>query len=522
MIRCKSKIIPRASGATTDIDNQALTINYEYDGAGNLKKDTSEALNVTWSPYGKVLEAKRFRTAVPAVNISTQYGYDPMQNRVLKLYINGTDSTKTYYIRDAQGNTMAVYTRRKDTLVWAEQHLYGSSRLGTWEPNQRLTPSVDTTKKWHLLEGQKRYELTNHLGNVLVTINDRRQGVTFNATTKVYAYYEAVTIQATDYYPFGLEMPGRTFQAPNTSAYRFGFNDKENDRNGSWSGTQLVQDYGMRLYNPAIARFLSIDPITADYPELTPYQFASNTPIVGVDLDGLETSTTVEKQQAKNAPLLLPTPAPPVSPTPPPQPPRVNPPVPIGDLILKGLSYIGKGGLMTVAFVFAPPFDQMKTRSEFPPSYYSNIKLNPTTDPYQLTREKKADKYSKKKLDNEGDDEQPHILYKLVAKNDGIYPCPSCPPSEGGSIYLKKGETWKYGVTGKGSVEERYKGSKLPTGEIPLDIFRPIKIASGSESRMKIAEKRKTVGYYNNIENLDRENKTGLRLYRPPGQVRDK
>ena len=36
------------------------------------------------------------------------------------------------------------------------------------------------------------------------------------------------------------------------------------------------------------SRFLSVDPIGREYPELTPYQFASNTPIVAVDLDGLE------------------------------------------------------------------------------------------------------------------------------------------------------------------------------------------------------------------------------------------
>jgi len=34
-----------------------------------------------------------------------------------------------------------------------------------------------------------------------------------------------------------------------------------------------------------------VDPITASYPELTPYQFASNRPIDGIDLDGLEYKT---------------------------------------------------------------------------------------------------------------------------------------------------------------------------------------------------------------------------------------
>lgn len=40
--------------------------------------------------------------------------------------------------------------------------------------------------------------------------------------------------------------------------------------------------------DPRIARFLSVDPLTKEYPMLTPYQFASNTPIWAIDLDGLE------------------------------------------------------------------------------------------------------------------------------------------------------------------------------------------------------------------------------------------
>ncbi len=43
-----------------------------------------------------------------------------------------------------------------------------------------------------------------------------------------------------------------------------------------------------------MARFLSVDPITSQYPELTPYQFASNTPIMAIDLDGLEKEEVVQ------------------------------------------------------------------------------------------------------------------------------------------------------------------------------------------------------------------------------------
>jgi RHS repeat-associated protein len=66
------------------------------------------------------------------------------------------------------------------------------------------------------------------------------------------------------------------------SVYLFGFNGKETDKETD------LQDYGMRIYNPSLGRFLSTDPLSKDYPELTPYQFASNRPINSIDIDGLE------------------------------------------------------------------------------------------------------------------------------------------------------------------------------------------------------------------------------------------
>lgn len=53
-------------------------------------------------------------------------------------------------------------------------------------------------------------------------------------------------------------------------------------------GGGSTYDYGFRIYNPQIAKFLSLDPLTASYPWYTPYQFAGNKPIAFIDLDGLE------------------------------------------------------------------------------------------------------------------------------------------------------------------------------------------------------------------------------------------
>lgn len=52
------------------------------------------------------------------------------------------------------------------------------------------------------------------------------------------------------------------------------------------SGTSY--DYGFRIYDPRVARFLSIDPLFQSYPFYTPYQFAGNNPVKFIDLDGLE------------------------------------------------------------------------------------------------------------------------------------------------------------------------------------------------------------------------------------------
>ncbi len=130
--------------------------------------------------------------------------------------------------------------------------------------------------------GKKMYELSNHLGNVLTTVSEIKLTADGN-TDGVVDSYAAVITSAQDYYPFGSLEPDRTFSSDN---YRFGFNGKENDNEVKGTGNQ--QDYGMRIYDPRIARFLSVDPISKKYPELTPYQFASNSPIVMIDVDGLE------------------------------------------------------------------------------------------------------------------------------------------------------------------------------------------------------------------------------------------
>jgi RHS repeat-associated protein len=155
---------------------------------------------------------------------------------------------------------------------------------------QKLQMS-DTLRIFEEFVGAKNYELSNHLGNVLATISDK---TIFNTD-----HYNGIVYSAQLYYPFGWEIPTLSYSA---KKYRFGFNGKEDDR--EWH----AQDYGFRLYTPREGRFIGVDPITAEYPELTPYQFASNTPIAAVDLDGLEAAiqTSIENYHMRIGALPFP------------------------------------------------------------------------------------------------------------------------------------------------------------------------------------------------------------------------
>jgi RHS repeat-associated protein len=153
-----------------------------------------------------------------------------------------------------------------------------------WLPDSLPTSPpivVDSTAiQDSLMIGSRTYELTNHLGNVLSTISDKKIG---NDSSGTVNYYIAEVLSQNDYYPGGMLEPERQYSL---GGYRYGFNGKENDNEVKGEGNQ--QDYGMRIYDPRLGRFLSVDPLLKDFPFYTPYHFAGNSPLKNVDLAGGE------------------------------------------------------------------------------------------------------------------------------------------------------------------------------------------------------------------------------------------
>src|SRR5690625_7587592 len=59
--------------------------------------------------------------------------------------------------------------------------------------------------------------------------------------------------------------------------YRFGFNGQEKVNEIAGMGNHL--DFGARIYDSRVSRFLSVDPLADIQPDKTPYHFVSNNPI---------------------------------------------------------------------------------------------------------------------------------------------------------------------------------------------------------------------------------------------------
>jgi RHS repeat-associated protein len=179
-------------------------------------------------------------------------------------------------------------------MLYKQKHIYGSSRVGMdVAEKDMITPAI-TEQSFYRESGKKQYELSNHLGNVLTVITDKKQAVESTTTTGTVDYFVVEILTASDYSPFGVLLQNREF----TSAkYRYGFNGQERDDEVKGEGNNY--DYGERQYDPRVARFLTIDGLADDYPWYTPYQFAGNKPIWAIDLDGLE-EFFVNRYDSKN------------------------------------------------------------------------------------------------------------------------------------------------------------------------------------------------------------------------------
>jgi hypothetical protein len=261
-----------ADGSISDTSGELKgTTSYGYDAIGNLISDSKEGITgIDWTVYGKIGQINKTDSAEKIV-----YSYDPTGNRVSKT----SNEVTTWYVRDAQGNSLAVYDNKSGGVNWREQQLYGSSRLGMWRPNFNL--ATDSIRfKWNST-GLKFFELNNHLGNVMSVISDNRTGSAGD--------YTPVVINAQDYYAFGSVMPGREYALDTTSAYRYGFNGQEKSDEISGEGNHTTAEFWE--YDTRLGRRWNLDPKPVAWE--SGYAANRNNPIANSDPKGDDPITAI-------------------------------------------------------------------------------------------------------------------------------------------------------------------------------------------------------------------------------------
>jgi RHS repeat-associated protein len=83
------------------------------------------------------------------------------------------------------------------------------------------------------------------------------------------------------------------------STYFFGFNGKEKDT--EWTGQQGSHlDFGARIYDSRIGRWTALDPLAAKYPDVSPYCFVKNMPIIAIDPNGKEPNIINKILESRN------------------------------------------------------------------------------------------------------------------------------------------------------------------------------------------------------------------------------
>lgn len=122
-------------------------------------------------------------------------------------------------------------------------------------------------------------QLSNHLGSVLVVVFDGKEPI--GNTNIGLTSCSADVKSATDSYPFGIVL--QTFES---DSYSYGFNGMEKDDEIKGNGNSY--DYGARMHDARLVRWIRVDPFSDKCANESPYNFDFNSLLILIDPDGKE------------------------------------------------------------------------------------------------------------------------------------------------------------------------------------------------------------------------------------------
>ncbi len=235
-----------------DLTLGSTVIAYQYDASGNMVQEAANRY-YDWGANGKMSVFKdQAGTSTPSVY--TNYFYNAQGERVKKHTRKGNKIIVTFYIDGGLFETS--YTKTVGGSIDNNRHyntikvMDGAALVATVRVGNNADDSTPATK----------YVVDDHLGN----------------STAMVQANGAALINREEFYPFG-ETSFGSFKFK-----RYRYNGKEKDEHTG------LYNYGQRYYAPWLCRFVSVDPIAEDYPQLSGYNYAGNKPITHVDIDGLQ------------------------------------------------------------------------------------------------------------------------------------------------------------------------------------------------------------------------------------------
>ncbi len=255
---------PFYKGTFHFIDGADEDFEYGYDANGNMTRDLNKGItSITYNDRN-----------LPQI-ITFKLKDDLTQTE--------TEESIEYYY-DSDGEKRGVsYSTNDDFIAYTENRVFenGDLRYLLFEGGYASFERGEKNPTFH-------FYIKDHIGNNRV-VADARGNVE----------------QENHYYPSGTLIMGSKFTQDITSNQRYRFGGKELDR---MYGLDWY-DFGARMYDPLLYRWMTMDPLCEKYYDISPYVYCNNDPINifdpnGMDqyeINGLGTVVNIIKDDEKDA-----------------------------------------------------------------------------------------------------------------------------------------------------------------------------------------------------------------------------